>query len=129
MMDRALTAVIASAAAAAAAVLVVFACGFAIYALLEPSLGSAGAAGSVAAIAAAGLGIFALVLHQRAKKRELEAALAQARLAEEAQFSLGDIARDRPLVTLALTAVSGLVAARNPALVRDLISLAARFRR
>jgi len=128
-MDRAMTAVIASAAAAAAAVLVVFAAGFAIYALLEPLIGAAGAAGSVALIAAIGLGVFALVLQQRAKKRAEEAALAQARLAEEAQFSLAGIARDRPLLTLALTAVSGLVAARNPTLVREVMNIVTRFQR
>jgi hypothetical protein len=125
MMDR----VVATAAAAAAAVLIVFACGFAVYALLEPTIGPAGAAGSVAMVAGLGLIIFALVLQHRARKREAEAALARAQAAEAAQFGLGDIARDRPLVTLAVTAVSSLIAARNPSLVRELVGMIARFRR
>ena len=125
MMDR----VVATAAAAAAAVLIVFACGFAVYALLEPTIRPAGAAGTVAMVAGLGLIIFALVLEHRARKREAEAALARAQAAEEAQFTLGDIARDRPLVTLAVTAVTSLIAARNPSLVRELVGFVARFRR
>lgn len=131
MIDRALTAAIATAAAAAAAVLVVFAAGFALYALLEPLIGPAGAAAAVAFTAALGLGIFALITQQRARQREREAALARAQMeaemAEQLPFNLGAIARDRPLVMLALTAVSGIVAARNPALVRDLSALIGRF--
>ena len=42
---------------------------------------------------------------------------------------LGDIARDRPLVTLAVTALGGLLAARHPTLARDLIAIVARFSR
>ncbi|MBC7769132.1 MAG: hypothetical protein H7124_10130 [Phycisphaerales bacterium] len=129
MIDRAMTAVIATAAAAAAAVLVVFGAGFALYALLEPITGVAGAAALVALAAALALVIFALIVQQRARKREAEAALAAARLAEEHPLGLGDIARERPLVTLAITAVSGLIAARNPGLIRDLMQVVTRFGR
>lgn len=130
-IDRALAAAITTAAAAAAAVLAVFAAGFALYALLEPIIGPAGAAGAVAFTAALCLGVFALITQQRARQREREAALAraemEAHMAEQLPFNFGAIARDRPLVMLALTAVSGLVAARNPALVRDLSALISRF--
>lgn len=129
MFDRAMSAVIATAAAAAAAVLTVFAAGFALYALLEPDLGAAAAAAIVALSAALCIAIFALIATMRAKKREREAAVAQAQLMDELPMGLGDIARDRPLVTLGVTALAGLVAARHPTLVRDLIHIVARFRR
>jgi hypothetical protein len=37
------------------------------------------------------------------------------------------LARERPIVTLAVTALGGLLAARHPTLARDLLSLVARF--
>ena len=54
-----------------AAVLVVFAAGFAIYAVLEPAIGVAGAAGAVALIAALGLGVFAFLMQQRALSKKV----------------------------------------------------------
>ena len=58
-----------------------------------------------------------------------ETAVAQAELLDELPMGLGDIARQRPLVTLGITALGGLLAARHPSLVRDLISIIARFGR
>ena len=52
MFDRAMAAVVATAAAAAAVVMIVFALGFALYALVEPSVGAAAAAAIVALAAA-----------------------------------------------------------------------------
>lgn len=127
MFDRAMSAVIATAAASAAAVMAVFALGFALYALIEPSVGAAGAAAFVALAAALAIAIFALVAALRARKREHETAVAQAELLDELPMGLGDIARDRPMLTLGITAVAGLLAARHPTLVRDLIHIVARF--
>jgi len=128
-MERAVSAVIVTAAAAAAAVLVVFAAGFALYALVEPELGAAGAAGVVALVAGLCLVIFALVVQHRARKEAEAAALLAAQQAEQLPFGLGELTRDRPIAALAITVVSGIVAARNPTLVRDLLQIVARFRR
>lgn len=129
MFDKAMAAVIATAAACAAAVMAVFATGFAIYAVVEPSLGAAWAAAIVALLAALGVALFALFASLRARKRERETAVAQAELLDELPMGLGDIARERPLMTLGITALGGLLAARHPTLVRDLIGIVARFGR
>ncbi|MGQ0531308.1 MAG: hypothetical protein ACT4OF_01280 [Caulobacteraceae bacterium] len=129
MFDRAMAAVVATAAASAAVGMVVFALGFALYALLEPAVGPAAAAAFVALAAALAVAIFALVAALRARKREREAAIAQAELMDELPMGLGHIARERPIITLAVTALGGLLAARHPALVRDLLAIVARFGR
>jgi len=130
MLDRALTRIVAIAAASAAAVMAVFASGFALYALILPQLGSAGASAVVALAAALCVALFALAMAMRARQREREAEIAQAAVAEALpQFGLGDFARERPIVTLAVTALGGLLASRHPTLARDLLSIAARFTR
>lgn len=128
-MDRAMAAVIATAAACAAAVMAVFALGFALYALLVPTVGPPGAAAIVALVAAFGVALYALIVVLRARKRERDALALQARLADEddSPLGLGALARERPIVTLAVTALGGLLAARHPTLARDLLSLVARF--
>jgi hypothetical protein len=73
--------------------------------------------------------LFALVVAWRKRKHEREAAIAQAQLMDDLPMGLGDIVRDRPIATLAITALGGLLAARHPTLMRDLIHIAARFRR
>lgn len=129
MFDRAMAAVVATAAAAAAVVMIVFALGFALYALVEPSVGAAAAAAIVALAAALLVAVFALITAYRKRQHEREAAIAQAQLMDDLPLGLGDIVRERPLVTLAVTALGGLLAARHPTLMRDLIHIAARFRR
>lgn len=129
MFDRAMASVIATAAACAAAVMAVFATGFALYAVIEPNLGPAWAAAIVALVATLCVVVFALVAAYRSRRRAREAAIAQAELLDELPIGLGDIARDRPLVTLGVTALAGLLAARHPTLVRDLIAIVARFGR
>jgi protein-S-isoprenylcysteine O-methyltransferase Ste14 len=129
MFDRAMAAVVATAAAAAAVVMAVFALGFALYALIEPNFGAAGAAAIVALAAALGVAVFAFINMLRSRQREREAAVAQAQLMDDLPLGLGDIARDRPRVTLAVTAAAGLLAARHPTLVRDLLAIVARFGR
>jgi hypothetical protein len=129
MFDRAMAAIVATAAASAAVVMVVFALGFALYALIEPSVGPAAAAAFVALAAALAVALVALIAALRKRKREQEAAIAQAELLDELPMGLGDIARERPLVTLGVTALAGLLAARHPTLVRDLIAIVDRFGR
>jgi len=129
MFDRAMATVVATAAACAAVVMAVFAIGFAIYAVLVPYTGEPGAAAIVALIAALAVAIFALFATLRARKRERETQVAQAELLDELPLGLGDIARDRPLMTLGITAAAGLLAARHPTLVRDMIHIVARFSR
>lgn len=129
MFDRAMAAVVTTAAAAAAVVMIVFALGFALYALIEPNIGAAAAAAGVALVAALVVACFALVTQLRKRQHEREAAVAQAQLMDDLPLGLGDIVRDRPLATLAITAIGGLLAARHPTLVRDVIHIVARFRR
>ena len=129
MFDRAMATVVATAAACAAVVMAVFAIGFSIYAVLVPYTGEPGAAAIVALIAALAVAIFALFATLRARKRERETQVAQAELLDELPLGLGDIARDRPLMTLGITAAAGLLAARHPTLVRDMIHIVARFSR
>ncbi len=131
-MDRALATLIATAAACAAAVMAVFALGFALYAWAEPSVGPAGAAAVVALVAAISVGAFAASVIYRAREREREQAILKARLAEEAAANpagFSDIARDRPIVTIAVTALGGFLAARHPTIARELIALVAGFGR
>jgi hypothetical protein len=127
MFDRARAALIVTAAACAAAVLVVFAAGFALYAFALPYVGAAGAAAIVALAAALALGLYALISILNKRKREHDTEVAHAELLDELPLGLGDIARDRPMLTLGIAALSGLLAARHPTLTRDLIHLAARF--
>ncbi len=129
MFDRAIAGLIAAAAACAAAAMAVFALGFALYVLIAPEVGPAGAAAIVALAAALLVALYALFATLQARKRERETAVAQAELLDELPLGLGDVARDRPLVTLAITALGGLLAARHPTLVRDLIHIVARFSR
>lgn len=129
MLDRALTRVVAIAAASGAAVMAVFAAGFALYALILPVVGAPGAAAIVALVAALAVALFALAAALRARKRERDAEIAQAELAQALPLGLGDIARDRPIVALAVTALGGLLAARHPTLARDLLAIVARFSR
>lgn len=129
MLDRAMATVIATAAACAAAVMAVFALGFALYALIVPSLGAAGASAVVALVAALGVALFALIAVMRARARDREAAAVQAEVMDElpALSFAADFARERPLVTLAVSALGGILAARHPHLARDVIGLVARF--
>jgi len=109
--------------------LIVFALGFSLYAFLEPQVGAPAAAAFVALSAAVIVLAFALFLAWRKRRHEREAAVAQAQLMDDLPLGLGDIVRDRPIVTLAVTALGGLLAARHPTLVRDVIHIVARFRR
>jgi len=129
VFENALSRVVAVAAASAAAVMAVFAAGFALYALLTPIVAPAGAAAIVALVAALVVALFALFAALRARKREREQAAAQHHMITNLPAELGELVRDRPMVSLAVTLLGGIVAARHPTLARDLIALAARFTR
>ena len=84
----------------------------------------------MALVAALCVALFALVMALRARQREREAEIAQAAVAEALPtFGLGEFAKERPIVTLAVTALGGLLAARHPTVARDLLAIAARFTR
>jgi len=131
MFDRAFSRVVAVAAASAAAVMAVFASGFSLYALILPRVGAAGGAAIVALVAALGVALFALMAALRARQREREAEVAKQEIAESLPLHLGigEIARERPIVALAVTALGGVLAAKHPTLARDLIAIVARFTR
>ncbi|MEJ0060588.1 MAG: hypothetical protein WDM79_13880 [Terricaulis sp.] len=127
MFDRAVSSVIAAAAACAAVGVAVVAAGFALYALVQPHVGAAGAAAVVAGIAALGVGIYAVVAQMQAKAREREAASAHSQLLESMPHLLGEISREHPIITVAVSALGGLLAARNPQLTREVLSVVAAF--
>ena len=129
MFEHAFSRVVAVAAAAAAAVMAVFAAGFALYALLDPIVGPPGAAAIVALVATLIVALFALFTAMQARKREREHAAAQANMLSNLPAELGDLVRDRPMLSMAVTLIGGIVAARHPAMARDLLSLVARFSR
>jgi hypothetical protein len=128
MFDRAKLAIIVTTALAAGSATAVFAAAFALYAVLETALGAAGAAAIVALVAALAVALFALVALMRVQTQRREGERAQAQLMEELPQSLGDFAREHPLLTLAASAVAGVLAARYPALARDLMGVVARFK-
>ncbi|MFT3726196.1 MAG: hypothetical protein QM759_00010 [Terricaulis sp.] len=107
----------------------VFAAGFALYALVAPLVGPPAAAAIVALVAALIVALFALFTAMQARKREREHAAAQAQMMSNLPAELGEIIKDRPMVSLAVTLVGGILAARHPRMARDLLSLAARFTR
>lgn len=121
MFDRALSSLVGLTVVCAAAALAVFAAGFAIYAVALPHVGAAGAAAIVAAVAAAGVGAGGLIQMHRARAKEAEAAAAQADLAGAIPEPLRGFMQRHPIAAIAATVVGGLVAARNPRMIRELI--------
>lgn len=114
---------VAVAAVAAAAALAVWSAGFALYALTEPRLGVAAAAGIVSAAAIVGVALFAWSAADRVKQesREIEVvAAAPSPLAPIAPLELvAATFRERPLLSLGLTVVAGVIASRQPHFVRE----------
>jgi hypothetical protein len=109
----------AAAAIAAAAALFVWAAGFSLYFVFEKSLGPAAAAAIVAAVDALILGGGFLIAYLLGRRKE------EAEKEEEEGTSLvtifADAIKDRPVVTLLMSAVTGFAAVRNPQLFRDLL--------
>lgn len=110
-------------AAAAAAALTVFALGFALYALLEVSLGPAGAAAVVALGGALIVAIIALIMMFRIRADERRAEEERARRAAETPAGFAGFTQDHPILTLAVSAIGGVLASRYPGLAQQLMSL------
>jgi hypothetical protein len=127
MFERAASSVIATAAACAAAALTVFATGFALYALIEPSLGSAGAAGIVALAGGLMLGGYALFLQLKAKKKAEEEEQARSSFMGALPASLALLTEGKPIATIGLAALGGFIATRHPSMMRDLLAVASAF--
>lgn len=127
MFERASANLIATVVACAAAAMAVFSAGFALYALTAAELGPAGAAAVVAGVATLLVAAYALFTHYKAKQKEREAEIAQAALLDSLPLGLGGLTRDHPIAAIAVTVLGGALAARHPRMMRDLISLAARF--
>lgn len=123
MMKSALNHAIMLGAASAASGLTVFALGFALYALLEPLLGPAGGAAIVALAGALIVAVIALIMLLRIRADEKRAAEERARQANERAAGFAGFSQDHPLVTLAVSAIGGLLATRYPGLAQQIMSL------
>lgn len=122
MFDKALSSLLTAAILCASAALAIFAAGFALYALVLPQLGAAGAAALVAGAAAVLVGLVGLMQLWRTKARDRERAAAQAEFSSAIPEPLRDFMRRHPLGAIAVTLVGGIVAARNPRVVRELVA-------
>jgi hypothetical protein len=122
MFDKALNSLIGITIVCASAALAVFAAGFALYALALPQLGAPGAAAAVAALAALVVAMAGVLQLQRNKTKEREAALAQSELSSVLPEPLRGLMQRHPLAAIAATVVGGLIAARNPRIVRELVA-------
>ena len=122
MFERATFSLIAAAATCAAAAMAVFATGFALYALMLEWLTPAGAAAVVAVVAALIAAVGAWLAKERAERRRLEADAQRAHFAGALPGELSGFLADRPLATLAVSLVGGLLATRHPGLVRDVLA-------
>ena len=108
IVRKAICLVVAAAAIAAAAGVAVVALAFALYALVEPSLGSAGAAGVVAGAAALlilAVGLIALLMVRPPKRKQPEPDLLQRVIG---------IARDKPVIAAAAALAAGFFVVKNP---------------
>ncbi|MDP1911356.1 MAG: hypothetical protein Q8K85_23910 [Hyphomicrobium sp.] len=122
-MRRTTFAFVAVAAFAAAAALAVWAAGFALFAFTEPLIGAPAAAGVVSAIAAVSVALFAWHSAGKAEEKSAQVEVVQSvasPLTAVAPLELVAAAfRERPLVSLGLTVLAGVVASRQPHLVRE----------
>lgn len=108
----------AAAAIAAAAAVSVVAAAFALYALAEPSLGSAGAGAVVAAAAAALVGGAGLLARRKAQaRRHAPQGAPDAGLVDK----VIEIAKQRPMLAVGAAIAAGVYAIRHPSLVAAVI--------
>jgi hypothetical protein len=126
LIGKTALALAAAAALAASAVLLVWAAGFAVFYSFEPRFGPAGAAGIVvlADLLALGLGFGVAKIMSLAKQREEEKEKEEARENGAPASLVGlfaDAVKDRPITALAVSAVTGLVAIKNPKIFRELV--------
>lgn len=122
MFDKALNSLIGLTIICASAALAVFAAGFALYALALPQLGPPGAAAAVSGLAAVIVAIAGFARMRRNKDKEREAALAQSELSSAFPEPIRGLMQRHPLAAIAVTVLGGLVAARNPRIIRELVS-------
>jgi hypothetical protein len=119
-MERTAIALAAAAATAAAAALCVWAAGFALFALVAPSIGDAGAGAIVAAASAGVLVAAGLYSAHLAKQKKDERSVERAVEHNEPMHFVADVVRNRPLIALGVSVVAGLIASRQPGLVREI---------
>lgn len=127
MLDRAAVSLIGVAAACACAAIAVLAGAFALYAVLEPSFGTAGAAAAVALGASLSVGAFAFLHAQRAGARMRNAEAAKTELMHDLQALAGAVAEKHPIAAILASLVGGVIAAGSPRLVNDLATVAAQL--
>lgn len=121
MIERTALAIAAAAATAAAAALCVWAAGFAVFALMAPVIGSAGSAAVVAAIAAAVLAAAGYYSARKANEKKQVVPVAAPVVDHAAPMLIvADVVRARPMMALGVSIVAGLIAARQPGLVREI---------
>ena len=108
---RVLLALMAAATFSAAAAVIVVALAFALYALVEPSLGRAGAAATVALATAIliAIGGMIMALAGRAGRKKAAATLSGGILERAIAF-----VREKPIVSASAAIGAGLMAVRNP---------------
>ena len=131
-MERTALAIAAAAATAAAAALCVWASGFALFAFVAPAIGDAAAGAVVAAAAAGALLVVGVYSSRKAKEKAHERTVTAAVEHSEPLRVVADMVRDRPLVALGVSLVAGLIASREPGLVREIagaLSSPDRYRR
>jgi hypothetical protein len=119
LIEKTALALAAAAVIAAAAALFVWAGGFAIYLSLSGPFGPAGAAAATAAAALIVLAIV-FVLAQRAEPRAKNAIAKGAVSGASLVSMFSETIKERPLLTLGLTALTGLAATRDKDLLKDL---------
>ena len=122
MFDKALASLLTATLVCAALALAVFAAGFALYAVALP-LGPAAAAAIVALTAAGVVGLIALLHSLRSRQDAQEAVIARAELAHALPGDVTELMRKHPLAAIAASLVGGVVAARNPRLIREVITI------
>jgi|GEM_PF-3255224 len=125
-MQRTTLAIVAAAAVAAAAALAVWAAGFAIFGFIAPVIGAPTAAAVVAASAAGAAAVASLLAPRNAPASLTHSEAVQSVAPSVASPApLGIIAaafRERPVVSLGLTVFAGMLASRQPQLVREIAS-------
>lgn len=126
MLDKALSTVVGATLACAAAALAAIYAAYALHLFLAPFLGEAGAAAAVAAAAAALVGLAGFIYRARAKAREEERARLQAAAQGELIGLIPDPLRallhKHPIAAISVTVIAGVLAARNPRIVREVIA-------
>jgi hypothetical protein len=129
LIGKTALAIAALAALVAASTMLVWSAGFALYFAIEGSAGPARAAGVLAGVdflvIAIGFGIakiMSAIKHREEEEEEEEEAPSILSL-------FGDAIKEKPLITLAVSALTGFAAVKNPSLFKDLIGDVLRTRR